>query len=134
MILSSDPHAWLRPYYVTLKADPAFNMLAIPLRFAALCDVVGVDHPDRARWMKEWSPAAQTGTLHWLESVTKEEKAAVTELELWTVTKGTRTLRCVARYLPIGIDLQLMEADDFRRTELHTDVAVPKWRRCASGG
>jgi hypothetical protein len=116
MILTSDPHAWLRPYYVTLKADPAFNMLALPLRFVALCELVAVEHPERAAWMKNWSPAAQQGTLNWLESATKE-KPAVTELELWTVTKGTRTLRCVARYLPIGIDLRLMEGDEFRRTE-----------------
>jgi hypothetical protein len=128
MGLTSDPHAWLRPYVATLKADPAFATLAMPLRFAALCDVVGVDHPDRARWMKEWSPAAPTGTLHWLESVTKEERAAVTELELWAVTKGKRKLRCVARYLPIGIDLRLMERDDFRRTELHKDADLAEIR------
>jgi hypothetical protein len=99
VILSSDPHAWLRHYYVTLKADPAFNMLAMPLKFAALCEVVEVDHLDRARWMREWSPAAQEGMLNWLETVTKE-KPAVTEVELWTVTKGTRALRCIPRYLP----------------------------------
>jgi hypothetical protein len=37
MLLLSDPHAWLRPFYVTLKADPAFSTLAIPLRFVAVC-------------------------------------------------------------------------------------------------
>ena len=124
MLLSSDPHAWLRPY---LKADPAYHTLAMPLRFAALCDVVGADHPERAAWMKQWSPAAQEGTLKWLESATKE-KPAVTELELWTVTKGTRTLRCVARYLPLGIDLRLMESDDFRRTELQKDADLAEIR------
>jgi hypothetical protein len=133
MILSSDPHAWLRPYFATLKADPAFNMLAMPLRFAALCELVAVEHPERAQWMKEWSPAAQSGTLKWLDSVTKE-KPVVTELELWTVTKGTRTLRCVARYLPIGIDLRLMEGDDFQRTEVHKDgdlaeIKATGWRQ-----
>jgi len=51
--------------------------------------------------MKEWSPAAQEGALKWLESATKE-KPAVTELELWSVTKNKRTLRSVARYLPIA--------------------------------
>jgi hypothetical protein len=106
---------------VTLKADPAFNMLAMPLRFAALCEVVEVDHLDRARWMREWSPAAQEGMLNWLETVTKE-KPAVTEVELWTVTKGTRTLRCIAPYLPIGIDLRLMQGPDFHRTEVHRNA------------
>jgi hypothetical protein len=95
-------------------------MLAPALRFEALCQVVDVDHPDRARQMREWSPAAKQGTLKWLESATRE-KPAVTELELWRVQKDKRTLRCVARYLPIGIDLRLMESEDFRRTELLKD-------------
>jgi hypothetical protein len=119
VILSSDPHAWLRPYVAALKADPAFTTLAPALRFEALCQIVEVDHPDRARQMREWSPAAKTGTLKWLETVTKEKP--VTEVEMWAVVKGNRTRKCVARYLPIGIDLRLMEGDDFRRTEVHKD-------------
>ena len=74
MILSSDPHGWLRPFEVTLKADPAFNMLALPLRFAALCELVAVEHHERTAWMRDWSPAAQQGTLKWLESATKEKR------------------------------------------------------------
>jgi hypothetical protein len=53
----------LRPYVATLKADPAFTKLAPALRFEALCQIVEVDHSDRARQMREWSPAAQTGTM-----------------------------------------------------------------------
>jgi hypothetical protein len=133
MLLSSDPHTWLRPYFATLKADPAYHTLATPLRFKALCESVEGDFPERANWMRQWSPAAQEGTLKWLESVT-EQKAAVTELELWTVKKGARTLRCVARYLPSGIDLRLLEGDDFRRTELHKDADLAElkatgWRQ-----
>ena len=33
-----------------------------------------------------------------------------------------RELRCVARYLPSGIDLRLMQGQEFRRTELHGDA------------
>jgi hypothetical protein len=34
---TSDSHAWLRPYVATtLKADPAFTMLAPVLRFEVL--------------------------------------------------------------------------------------------------
>jgi len=80
--------------------------------------------------MRQWSPAAQEGTLKWLESATKETPA-VTELELWTVEKANRTLRCVARYLPSGIDLRLLEADDFRRTELHRDADLAEIRSMA---
>jgi hypothetical protein len=104
VILSSDPHAWLRPYVATLKEDPAYKMLAYPLRFAALCEVVEREHPERARWMRQWSTKAQEGTLKWLETVTTEVPAA-SELELWAVKKDKRTLRCVVRYLPTGIDL-----------------------------
>jgi len=59
---------------------------------------------------------------------------AVNETELWTVAKENRTLRCVARYLPLGIDLRLMEGDDFRRTELHktgdlAELKADAWKR-----
>lgn len=70
--------------------------------------------------MRQWSHAAQEGTLKWLESVTKP-KPAVTELELWTVKKRGRILRCVTRDLPSGIDQRLLEGDDFRPTERHKD-------------
>ena len=65
---------------------------------------------------------------------TAEENPAVTELELWAVNKDKRTLRCVARYLPDGIDLRLMEAEAFRRTELHKDAGLAElkaagWRK-----
>ena len=62
MLLSSDPHAWLRPYFATLKADPAYQTLAVPLRFRALCDVVAVEHAERAAWMRQ-SPAGQEARL-----------------------------------------------------------------------
>ena len=101
MLLSSDPHAWLRPFYMTLKADPAFNTLAIPLRFMALCELVAMEQHDRAPQMRDWSPAAQVGILNWLDSVTKR-KRVVNETELWSVTKGERKLRCYARHLPNG--------------------------------
>jgi hypothetical protein len=46
----------------------------------------------------------------------------VSEVELWTVRKGERELRCVVRYLPAGLDLRLMLGDEFRTTELHKDA------------
>jgi hypothetical protein len=36
--------------------------------------------------------------------------------------KGERELRCVAVYVPIGIDMRLMEGEDFRRTQLVRDA------------
>ena len=122
MALTSDPHAWLRPYYVTLKADGGLQKLALPLRFEALCSAVEGEHPSRAAAMREWSPAAKQGILGWLESVTREKPEVAREVELWRVTKDTRELRCVVRYLPHGLDLRLMLGDEFRTTELHKDA------------
>jgi len=79
VILSSDPHSWLPPYFAALKADPAFHTLAMPLRFRVLCDVIATEHPERANGMRRWSPAANEGTLKWLETATKE-KSAITKL------------------------------------------------------
>ena len=91
MDLTSDPHAWLRPYYIALKADRGLQKRAIPLRFKALCCAVKGEHPSRAAAMREWSPAAKQGILGWLESVTREKpEAAAKEVELWRVTKDTR--------------------------------------------
>ena len=72
--------------------------------------------------MREWSPPAKHGILGWLESVTREKPVAATEVELWRVTKDTRQLRCVVRYMPSGLDLRLMLGDEFRTTELHKDA------------
>jgi hypothetical protein len=123
MLLSSDPHAWLRPYFAALSQQEAFTLLAPALRFSALCDAVASDHPTKAAQMREWSPAAQEATFRWLASITSQV-GSVNEVELWTVTKPERELRCVVRYLPTGLDLRLMQGDDFRRTELHQDAAA----------
>ena len=68
--------------------------------------------------MREWHPAAQSALLKHLSDSLDELPHPSRDIELWRVRKGARTLRCVAVYLSIGVDLRLMEADDFRRTEL----------------
>ena len=47
--------------------------------------------------------------------------------------KGERELRCLAVYLPSGIDVRLFEGADFRRTQLVRDsreveALADKWR------
>ena len=67
------------------------------------------------------SPAAQESALRWLATCVATGSAQ-REIELWKVVKTGRELRCVARYLPAGIDLRLMQGQEFRRTELHRDA------------
>ena len=71
--------------------------------------------------MREWSAAAQASALRWLATCFARGEAQ-REIELWRVVKDTRELRCLARYLPTGIDLRLMQGQEFRRTELHRDA------------
>ncbi len=99
MLLSSDPHAWLRPYFAELAQDHTFARLAPSIQFSARCDAVAPEHPAKAAQMREWSPAAQTGTLRWLANVIKQRP-------------------------PTGLDLRLMKGDKFHRTELHHDADV----------
>ena len=51
-----------------------------------------------------------------------DQKEAAAQIEFWTVRKGDRVLRCVAVYLPLGIDVRLLETDGFRRTQLCRDA------------
>ena len=77
--------------------------------------------------MREWSPAAQESAAAVAGDLCHRGCSAA-EIELWKVVKTGRELRCVARYLPTGIDLRLMQGQDFRRTELHreADAATAK--------
>ena len=58
---------------------------------------------------------------------------AAREVELWRVAKDGRELRCLAVYMTTGIDLRLMEGEDFRRTQLLKDgpaveAKAEEWR------
>src|SRR5438094_861643 len=115
--LSSDPHAWLRPIYARLQTHPAFSQFAPSHQFDQLVQAVERENPSKAAQMREWSVAAQHALLQHLASMV-EQKAEGETIELWRVRKGERELTCVAHYLPIGIDVRLLEGDDFRRTQL----------------
>jgi hypothetical protein len=70
------------------------------MQFAALCDAVAEEHAAKAAQMREWSPAAQEGTLRWMRTAITQSGAA-REVELWTVRKDKRELRCVVRYVQL---------------------------------
>jgi hypothetical protein len=127
-MLTSDPHAWLRPFYVRLRERPSFPQLAPSHQFAELCTQVAPEHPGKAAQMREWSAAAQHALLTWLAAVSVTSDGKSGPEPIWTVRKNGRELRCVAVYLPTVIDLRLFEADDFRRTALCRDAPALKRR------
>jgi hypothetical protein len=116
--VSSDPQSWLRPFYLRLRQDPSFQLLSPSHQFEHLRRAVEPEQPGKAATMREWSPAAQKALLDHLASMVGQ-KASADPAELWRVRKRERELRCVAHYLPTGIDVRLVEADgSFRRTQL----------------
>jgi hypothetical protein len=115
--VSSDPHFWLRPFYVHLRENPSFSLLSPSHQFEQLCGAVEAEQPGKAAQMGEWSPGAQKGCLGHLAMMV-EQTSSESQVELWRVTKADLELKCVAVHLPIEIDVRLLEGDDFRRTQL----------------
>ena len=131
--VSVDPYAWLKPIYAQLRANPAFARLAPVSQFLELCRAATDHSPPKAEAMREWHPAAKSALLKHLSNSLDEQPHPSRDIELWRVRKGARTLRCVAVYLSIGVDLRLMEAGDFRRTELiklpeHVEARASEWK------
>jgi hypothetical protein len=56
--------------------------------------------------------------LKGLSDVLRENPTPTNQIEPWRARKGDRELRCIAVYLPNGIDVRLTEDADFQRTEL----------------
>jgi hypothetical protein len=110
-----------------LNVEPGFARLSLSRQFALLQETIGTDHPAEAANPRDSNASTQRAILGWLADVTSE-RPAVREVELWRVRKGTRELRCVAVYLTSGIDVRLLEENDFRRTQLMADApaAHPK--------
>jgi hypothetical protein len=51
--VSSDTHAWIRPYYEAVASRDGFAQLPIPIQFAALVDAIAVDYPAKAAKLRE---------------------------------------------------------------------------------
>ena len=116
--VTSDPHAWLRPIYARLKADPSFNQLSPTHQFQLLRQAVAEHHPEQAAQMAEWSTAAQESLLDRLATMTEHDTPPAAVSLLWTVQQHNRQLRCVAQYLSTGLDLRLLQGQNFVRTQL----------------
>jgi hypothetical protein len=51
--VSSDPDAWMRPYYEAVASREGFAHVAIPVQFAALVNAIAQDHPSKAAKLRE---------------------------------------------------------------------------------
>jgi hypothetical protein len=131
--VTSDPHAWLYPIYARLRADTKFGLLSSVHQFEALAAAVEKESLTKGSAMREWNAAAQIAMLKWLSDVTQEHPNPTNEIEQWRVRKNDRELHCLTVYVPIGIDVRLMEGEGFRRTHLCKDAPEAhalsdKWR------
>ncbi len=122
MTISSDPHFWRRPIYLRLRNDPPFSLFSPAHQFELLRLAVEREHPSEAAKMKDYNTATRTALLDHLASMIESKTEVQIERELWRVRKGKRELRCVTHPLPTGIDLQLLDQDGFRRTQLCRDA------------
>jgi hypothetical protein len=154
---SSDPHAWLRPFFAGLQKNPAFNQSARAHQFAQLCNALSVDHPVEAEEMRHWSNAAQNALLAQLATAPGEppvvekpsfiETAPVIEQAppsadlsakelsyVWRATKDLVEMHCVLQFLPGGTDVWLFEGDNVQRTKPCRDAGdamtlAEQWRK-----
>jgi hypothetical protein len=123
MSLASDPQAWLRVFYIRLQSRTPFHELSSDEQFAQLCDAVAADHPEQAEAMRNWTSIAKDALLRDLAESSEGGQPAVSTV-LWRVHKDSRELRCIAQYMPSGIDVRLLEGDGFRRTQLCPDATA----------
>jgi hypothetical protein len=94
--VSSDPDAWMRPYYEAIASREGFAHLAIPTQFATLVNAIAQDHPAWAAKLRDIDDLPSQRAI--LGSFTRivYPRPAQREIELWRVTKDSRELRCIA--------------------------------------
>ena len=129
--VSSNPHAFLRPIYRRLAADRTLHLLAEPHQYERLVAAVAKVSEHHAALMREHSAPAKQAILRHLASA-ESLRPGEPEVELWRLRKGDRELVCVAVYLPVGVDVRVLEAVDIRKTQLvkdgpHAELAA-EWK------
>lgn len=121
--LSSDPHAWLRTYWARLHHQQQFfPNLAPELKLAALAEAVEADYPVRAAEIRAWTPVATRAVLASLDRGLAARRTS-RDVVLWSADGPAGAIRCIARYLPTGIDLRLSVNRQLLRTHLFADGA-----------
>jgi hypothetical protein len=51
--VSSDPDAWMRPYYEAIASREGFALLSTPVQFATQVNAIARDHPAKAAKLLE---------------------------------------------------------------------------------
>ena len=87
--VSSDPDAWMRPYFEAVASREGFALLPIPIQFAALVDAIAQDHPSKAVKLREIddlpSQRAILGSLAHIVYPRPGQRV----IELWRVVKDS---------------------------------------------
>lgn len=138
VLISSDPNAWLRPYWAELHQQRFFANLAPELQAQALARAVEQDYPARAQEIRGWNPVTRRAMIAVLDQALAERRTARTT-ELWRMRKQGQELRCIAVHTVVGLDLRLVGADDILRTQLCRDAPelthrAGQWQRQLSEG
>ena len=115
MTIYEDPHAWLRPLYASVRTRNASRNSRYITSSICLSRPSGKSSP-RAQRKCANGPMAPTSACLLHRAVAAERGTSDT-VELWRVSKGDRVLMCRAKHMPEGVDLQLFEGDEFRRTQ-----------------
>jgi hypothetical protein len=131
-VVSSDPHAFLRPIYRRLAADRSFHLLAEQLQFDRLIEAAAEVSERHAAVMRDYNGPTRSAILRHLAKAESLREGAE-QVELWTLKKGDRILTCIAVYLPNGVDVRALEGGDMRKTQLvkdgpHAEAQGVEWR------
>jgi len=78
--------------------------------------------------MPQYNPTTVRALLRHLDANLDTQAAIGVPARLWTASKNGRRLACDAFHLPTGIDLRLMEGEEFRRTHLSRTAAEARAR------
>lgn len=132
MLISSDAHAFLRPLYRRLAADRSFQMLADQMQFDRLVVAAAEMSERHASLMRDYNADTRVALLRHLAKAESLQPGRE-QVELWVMAKADRELRCVAVYLPNGVDVRVFESGDMRRTQLtkdgpQTEALAQAWR------
>jgi hypothetical protein len=129
----------LEPFSRELTSAGAFSQLSQQHQVVTLADAVTIEHPTLAVALRTLTPVEQSALLARLTRGLRARPSAEAK-ELRILTRNGRSVRCVAICVGTGIDLRLLDGDDFARTQLCADIGRAQvkadewWRQLQSAG